>query len=64
MSKQYKLIKEFPGSPKVGHIIQEYKEKDYKNFYYSICEDNNCCKLSMYHSENIVKYPEFWQKIK
>ena len=61
--KQYRLIKEFPGSPREGHIVEEYKESRLKNFYHSICEDEDCFSLNLYPSDNLTHYPKFWQKI-
>jgi hypothetical protein len=52
---EYKLIKEYPGSPKLGTIIQKklssYEEVDvYRGFYTTI-------------PSLIEKYPEFWEKV-
>jgi len=55
MQKKYKLIKTYPGSPKLGTIIQKklssYEEVGvYRGFYTTI-------------PSLIEKYPEFWEKV-
>lgn len=61
--KRYKLIKEFPGSPKVGHVIKEYSNTGHKNFYHSESEDEDSIDLRMYPGWYVVNYPEYWEKI-
>jgi len=52
MSK-YKLIKEYPGSPKLNNIVKKYKNANYISEcgYYSI------------NSVNIENQPEFWEEV-
>jgi hypothetical protein len=49
----YELIKEYPGSPKLGEVI----DWDYLN-----CGDGRVL-YGIYWIYNIDKYPEFYKKI-
>jgi len=54
--KQYKLIKEYPGSPKLGTIVNHAKGwGSYESYF-----DGNL----VYSTYAIENYPEFWQEIK
>lgn len=57
--KRYKLIKEYPGSPKLGYIVNFKEEFPYVSpaEYEAGCK----CNLSLYECQ---KYPEFWEEIK
>jgi len=63
MKKRYKLIQEFPGSPNLGHIVEEYEESELQNYYHSINEDEDCNSLKMYYSNNLTCYPNFWKLV-
>ena len=54
--KKYKLIKEYPGSPKLGEEVEEYNN----GYRYIISDLFDYYYLSRF----IEKYPEFWQEIK
>lgn len=52
--KKYKLIKEYPGSPKLGTIVQ-------KEFYfYKNRETNDIFGILKYHVED---NPEYWEEV-
>ena len=54
--KQYKLIKEYPGSPKLGTIVNHVKGwGSYESYF-----DGDL----VYSTYAIENYPEFWQEIK
>lgn len=50
--KKYELIKEFPGSPKLGEIV----ERDILDQYVS----SQCI---IFQEKDIVRYPEYWKEI-
>lgn len=52
--KQYKLIKKYPGSPKLGELAQQSLNK----LYYEV----DC--LGDFTNTEIENYPEFWEEIK
>lgn len=57
--KKYKLIKEYPGSPKLETIVQK-NTTDYKYEYVSY----EITKVIRYITINIVEqYPEYWEKV-
>ena len=53
MTNRYRLVKEYPGSPKLGSIANK---KDVCDFWYIKDGFNNVGK-------NIEKYPEFWEEV-
>lgn len=55
--KKYRLIREYPGSPKLGTII-----KQSPNHWWGIEHDNNCFSGCNAPSEP-KNYPEFWEEI-
>jgi hypothetical protein len=60
--QKYKLIKEYPGSPKLGVIYREEKESTgYFRFY------DGTDEIKGYHlvikKEGIKNYPEFWEEV-
>jgi hypothetical protein len=54
--KQYKLIKEYPRSPKLNTVVTWADSDKFKTIY---C----CIDQTMILVEEIENYPEFWQKI-
>jgi hypothetical protein len=54
--KQYKLIKEYPGSPKLDTIVSWTESNDFGSVY---------CYLDqvMLSTDRVEKYPEFWKKV-
>jgi hypothetical protein len=54
MKAQYRLIKEYPGSPKVGDIVKGYG----RDGWYSKGEGH-----STYDWRQVVNYPEFWEEV-
>lgn len=56
---KYKLIKEYPGSPKLGTIAEkESKIKSNTSYYYSE-GDKRWCVYDCYVEDN----PEYWEKV-
>jgi hypothetical protein len=56
---KYKLIKEYPGSPKIGTVAEkESKIKSNTSYYYSDGEKRWC--IYDYHVED---NPEYWEKV-
>jgi hypothetical protein len=55
--KKYKLIKEYPGSPKLKNIV--IQDKTFKDCYI-VSETSNYHEWKVYDCEN---YPEFWEEI-
>ena len=53
--KRYKLIKEYPGSPKLGSIIKN--EDVFKGHWYTITEKKHLGTIEPW------KYPEFWEEV-
>ena len=58
MKKQYKLIKEYPGSPELGHIA-EYENKD-KWFYHFLPKLRDDDDLHSIGCHEITLFPEHW----
>jgi len=54
MKTQYRLIKKYPGSPKVGDIVEGYG----RDGWYSKGEGH-----STYDWRQVVNYPEFWEEV-
>jgi hypothetical protein len=52
--KKYKLIKEYPGSPKLGEIVKGYG----RDGWYSKGEGH-----STYDWRQVVNYPEYWEEV-
>lgn len=52
-TKKYRLIREYPGSPKIGDIINTSKNFKGESLYYN---REVCFKPS--------DYPEFWEEVK
>lgn len=52
-TKKYRLIREYPGSPKIGDIINTSKNFKGESLYY---DKEVCFKPS--------DYPEFWEEVK
>lgn len=57
MSKEYKLIKEYPGSPKKGSIVKYYADRD----VYNTKGRNACWEL---YPEVVESAPEYWEEVK
>lgn len=60
--KKYKLIKKYPGSPKLGEIIVESKASVVQGYFintYSI-EDHDSANFQLKNPED---YPEFWEEV-
>lgn len=53
--KKYKLIKEYPGSPKLNTIINEKTSEHFKGKY----EINGIVE----ESDQVENYPEFWEEL-
>lgn len=54
MERKFKLIKEYPASPKIGIIVEKHKSG-----HYQILPN-----YGMIASEEIENFPEFWEEIK
>lgn len=61
--KKFKLIKEYPGSPRKGHILIPCSREGLQGYYESLEEDEDCFRINMMHSSDIFPYPEFWEKV-
>ena len=56
--KKYKLIKEYPGSPKLGTIVE--KDERYGSYIYKYIESNRNLGVLKYHVED---NPEYWEEV-
>lgn len=56
MSKQYQLIKAYPGSLTVGAIVFKDAPEGYKF-------DGGPGNVKLFSKDEIENYPEYWQKI-
>ena len=54
--KKYKLIKEYPNSPKLNTEIIDH------NDYYEIV-DKTILTKGFFIPDDIVKHPEFWEEV-
>jgi hypothetical protein len=57
--KKYKLIKEYPGSPKLGTVV-EYKDDQYQLYLI----ENKTSNYGQFPKTYVENLPEFWEKIK
>ncbi len=55
--KQYKLIKEFPGSIKAGEVVSKQRNSRY------IHQDKNG-DVRLFYRQEVEDYPEFWEEVK
>lgn len=63
MVKSYKLIKYYPGSPKVGTLVEE--EEELEGYIYKFNSGNDVQFIggfSRFDKYQIENYPEFWEK--
>ena len=58
--KEYKLIKEYPGSPEVGSIVSKYVSSTTPS--YCKIYDNGDSWFT--EKEKVENYPEFWERVK
>ena len=63
--RKFKLIKEYPGSPKLGVIVQT-GERCLDIYEYNIqgYPTNGGRKANWVHSKIVENYPEFWKEVK
>lgn len=57
--RKFRLIKEYPGSPKLGTIVE--KDERYGSHIYKYIESNSNFGVLKYHVED---NPEYWEEIK
>ena len=57
--RKFRLIKEYPGSPKIGTIVE--KDERYGSHIYKYIESNSNFGVLKYHVEG---NPEYWEEIK
>ena len=57
--KKFRLIREYPGSPKLGTIVE--KDERYGSHIYKYIESNSNFGVLKYHVEG---NPEYWEEIK
>lgn len=56
--RKFRLIKEYPGSPKLGTIVE--KDERYGSHIYKYKESNNSFGVLKYHVED---NPEYWEEL-
>jgi hypothetical protein len=56
--KKYKLIKEYPGSPKLGTEVEKESNNKFSYFYRS--GDKRICV----YNEHIENQPEYWEEVR
>lgn len=54
---KYKLIKEYPGSPKLGTTVE--RDSNCSNYYYRVISG----VVNTFTPKNIENHPEFWEEI-
>ena len=59
MVKKYKLIKEYPGSPKLNSIVEEFNLEHHR--YYKLIDSKY---TQTPHFTEIENYPEYWKEVK
>jgi len=60
-TKKFQLIKEYPGSPKLGTVVKSRNTSKSIPFYKELYFDDE--NVMHYSPELIENYPEFWEEI-
>lgn len=64
--KRYKLVREYPGSPKLGSVVWftegKFKSLGHNNSY-KLSNTRNSRNYIFYEIDYIEDYPKFWKKL-
>lgn len=63
MMKKYKLIKEYPGSPKLGEIALPYTDSKNKVVHYIVEHPSKDCDYLAISKKHIEDNSEYWEEV-